>query len=99
MRPHIKSSALKKPKSLVPTVTVNFQMALKLVVFFLGHFILLTLPISAQSYECVYYDRSSLLSPCSVYNPSSWAYLDTSTQTLSGMINFNNALIEGIKAF
>ena len=54
---------------------------------------------TAQSYTCLPYNRTALVSPCSVYNPSSWAYIDTSTQTLEGLISYTNQFIDGIKSF
>ena len=54
---------------------------------------------SAQQYSCVSYDPSRLLSPCSVYNPSSWAYIDLTSQSVDDLINSTNILIQGTLAF
>lgn len=53
----------------------------------------------AQTYECLFYDKNELASPCSVYNPSSYGYIDTSSTTLAAQIDYTNTLITGISTF
>src|SRR3989338_993077 len=55
--------------------------------------------VSGQNYACLPYNRTDLISPCSAYNPSEWAYIDTSSQTVAEMINFTNNLLSGMKSF
>ena len=49
----------------------------------------------AQNFTCVAYNRNDLVSPCSVYNPSSWAYINLGEENLADTINYTNILIAG----
>lgn len=48
---------------------------------------------AAASFECVPFNKSLLPEPCATYDPSSWAYIDTETETLQDLIDFTTASI------
>lgn len=52
--------------------------------------------VTNAAYSCVPFNRSELVSPCSVYDPSAFAYIDLSQTTLEAQLAYMNSYITAL---
>src|SRR3989338_4300347 len=55
------------------------------------------IPSSYAKVECMLYNRAELVSPCGVYNPSQYAYIDTNVTTLEDQMSYMMSTINILK--